>query len=139
MWLVVGGAAGAGAAGGAGAAAAAAAATSGLAVLERLGGLYDRGLICGHGLCGSGYFVIGVLLKTKYLMKYINRYTIFFRTNLNIGAIDHLDKLTTLESEQKVFVILQEARKGAHCILNSLAHFTRLYEFDYLCESAKEH
>lgn len=70
MWLVVGGAAGAGAAGGAGAAAAAA--TAGLAVLERLGGLYDRGLICGHGLCGSGYFVIGVLLKTKHLMKYIN-------------------------------------------------------------------
>lgn len=63
MWLVVGGAAGAGVAGGAGAAAAAAAATAGLAVLERLGGLYDRGLICGHGLCGSGYFVIGVLFK----------------------------------------------------------------------------
>lgn len=136
MWLVVGGAAGAGAAGGAGAAAAA---TAGLAVLERLGGLYDRGLICGHGLCGSGYFVIGVLFKTRHRIKYIIKYTRYFCTNLNIGAIDHLDKLTTLESEQKVFVILQEARIGAHCILNSLAHFTRLYEFDYLCGAAKEH
>lgn len=72
-------------------------------------------------------------------MKDIIKYTIYFRTNLNIGAIDHLDKLTTLESEQKVFVALQEARIGAHCILNSLAHFTRLDEFDYLCGAAKEH
>lgn len=127
LWLVGGGAAGAGGA-----------AAAGLAVLERLGGLYDRGLICGHGLCGSGYFVIGVLLTRPQWISHKLLHTIL-QTNLNIGAIDHLNKLTTLECEQKVFVVLQKARIGAHCILNCLAHFTRLYEFDYLCRIRREH
>lgn len=35
--------------------------TAALAVLERLGGLYHWRLVCGHGLCGGGDFVVHVL------------------------------------------------------------------------------